>query len=184
MRKTSYIIISVTIFFLLIIIFFFQSFKSSDNLELELKKFDKTSSDNLVEISNPIFKSRGLDANPYTIKAEKGLQNGNDIELQKIDAIFEGENNKIFYVYADKGLYSQQNGTIELNKNVKIIDELENNTSSKKAFINIKKKLITLSEEVISISENLSIKSDSSIVDDLNKTITYLGNVKVQIEYE
>ncbi len=184
MRRNSYIIISLLIFSLIIVIFFFQSPKNSENFDLELKKFDETSSEDIVKISSPIFKSKGLDTNTYTIKAEKGLQSDSNIELYKINATFEGENNKIFYVYADEGFYNQQDDTIELNKNVEIVDELKNKTFSKKAFINIRTKIITLSEEVISISANTSIKSDSSIVDDLNKTVTYLGNVKVQIEYE
>ena len=59
-----------------------------------------------------------------------------------------------------------------------------NQTSTKEALIDIKAKKITMISEVISRSENSSISSNSSIVDKLNGTITYIGNVKVKIENE
>ena len=185
MRKASNIIISLLIFFsVLILIFIFLISRNSKELEIEISKFERSSSVNIVEISNPIFKSKGLNTDTYIIKADKGIQNGDNIELNKIRAEFEVKNGKILYVYADKGDYSQLNETIKLSKNVQIIDELNNKTSTKKALIDIKMKKITLSEEVISISANSSVKSDTSVIDDLNKTITYSGNVKVQIKNE
>ena len=36
-------------------------------------------------------------------------------------------------------------------------------------------------DKVVSISDTSIIESNSSIVDDINKTITYTGNVKVKI---
>ena len=48
--------------------------------------------------------------------------------------------------------------------------------------LNVKK--ITLLEEVVSVTSKAYISSNSSIVDELNNTITYSGNVKVKIENE
>ena len=69
-------------------------------------------------------------------------------------------------------------------KNVLILDELKNKTSTNKAVIELNIKKITLLEEVITVTSKAYISSNSSILDELNDTITYLGNVKAQIENE
>jgi lipopolysaccharide assembly outer membrane protein LptD (OstA) len=71
-----------------------------------------------------------------------------------------------------------------LIKNVLILDELKNKTSTNKAVIELNIKKITLLEEVITVTSKAYISSNSSILDELNDTITYLGNVKAQIENE
>jgi lipopolysaccharide export system protein LptA len=43
---------------------------------------------------------------------------------------------------------------------------------------------MTLLEEVVSVTSKAYISSNSSILDELNNTVTYLGNVNVQIENE
>lgn len=183
--KISNLIVGSLIFFTLVfIIYFFQKSDDSENLEIEIEKFNKSSSINVIEIENPIFKSKGLNSKSYIIRAKKGIQDKGDIELYFVDAEFEGDNKKIFSISADKGLYTQQNETIKLFNNVIIVDELMNQTSTKEALIDIKAKKITMISEVISQSENSSISSNSSIVDKLNGTITYIGNVKVKIENE
>ena len=69
-------------------------------------------------------------------------------------------------------------------KNVVILDELKNKTSTNKAVIELNVKKITLLEEVITVTSKAYISSNTSILDELNDTITYLGNVKAQIENE
>ena len=185
MKKVSNTIIGLSFFlFFLVAVYIIQSSKNSKNLETELKKFTTGASENVVEISNPIFKSKGLNSNSYIIKAKKGIQIEEDIELHDINAEFEGEDKNLYYVSADKGLYSQLDETIELFNNIIIFDQFDNKTFTEKALIDIKNKKITLSQKVISISSNSSITSDSSIVDDVSKVVTYLGNVKVKIENE
>ena len=182
MRIPNVVILILTIFFSIIVsIFLFQSSRDTKTDESVLIEFDKISSSEIVEISNPVFKSKGLDTKSYIIEASRGIQNGDDIELYNIISEFEGENEKKYRVSAEKGFYNQQNETIELFKNVIIIDELYNKTSTKKALIDINEKKISLSEEVVSTSSNSSITSDYSIVDEVNNTITYFGNVKVKI---
>ena len=181
-KASNIVIISSVLSSIFILLYIFQLNQKSNNLETELKNFDKTSSADIGKISNPIFKSKGLESQSYTIKADKGIQDDSYIELYNVKAEFEGENNKIFYVSADKGIYKQQYETIELIQNVVILDELKNKTSTNKAVIELNLKKITLLEEVISVTSKAYISSNSSIQDELNNTITYLGNVKVQIE--
>ena len=60
-------------------------------------------------------------------------------------------------------------------------DTLDSKIMTEKATIEIKNKKIFLLDKVISTSDTSIIESNSSIVDDINKTITYIGNVKVKI---
>ena len=185
MTKASNIVIILSVLSsIFILLYIFQLNQKSNNLETELKNFDKTSSADIRKISNPIFRSKGLESKSYTIKADKGIQDDSYIELYNVKAEFEGENNKIFYVSADRGVYNQQYETIELIENVIILDELKNKTSTNKAVIELNVKKITLLEEVVSVSSKATISSNSSILDELNNTITYLGNVKAKIENE
>ena len=183
MIKTSNIVIIVSVLSsVLILLYIFQLNQKSNNIETELKNFDKTSSADFREISNPIFKSKGLESNSYTIEADRGIQDDNYIELYNVKAEFEGKNDKIFYIRADKGIYKQQYENIELIGNVLILDELKNKTSTNKALIEVNLKKITLIEDVVSESPKAYVSSNSSILDEVSNTITYLGNVKVKIE--
>ena len=184
MKASNILIILSVLSSILILLYIFQINQKSNNLETELKNFDKTSSADIREISNPIFKSKGLESNSYTIEADKGIQEDGYIELYNLKAEFEGENDKIFYVSANKGIYKPQHETIELIENVVILDELKNKTSTHKAVIDLNVKKITLLDEVITETSKAYISSNTSILDELNDTITYLGNVKAQIENE
>jgi len=184
MKASNILIILSVLSSILILLYIFQINQKSNNLEIELKSFDKTSSADIREISNPVFKSKGLESNSYTIEANRGIQEDGYIELYNLKAEFEGENDKIFYVSANKGIYKQQHETIELIENVVILDELENKTSTNKAVIELNVKKITLLEEVTAKTSKAYISSNTSILDELNDTITYIGNVKAQIENE
>ena len=184
MKTSNLIIISLILFSFLFLFYFFQPIKKIDDLEIELENFNKGLSSNITEISNPVFKSKGLESNSYMIKADKGVQDEGHIELFNVKAQFEGEDNKLFYVSADKGTYNQKDENIELIGNVIILDELNNKTSTNKALIDIKTKKTILQEAVISTSDESYISSNNSIIDKINNTIIYSGNVKVKIENE
>ena len=184
MRTISFKIGLLIFFFIIIFYYIFQSLENSIDQEIELKNYNNITSTNKIEISNPTFKSKGLESDPYTIKAVRGVQEEDYIELYDVEAEVESENNKVFYVSAEKGIYDQKNGTIKLLGNVVILDELNNKTTTKEALIEIERKKLTLLKEVSSISSNRSVSSDFSIVDEINNTITYSGNLKVVIENE
>ena len=151
-------------------------------LEAELNNLKENSIPGTNEISNPIFKNKGLNTNPYVIMAKKGIQIKNDIELHEVFAKFTNDNNELIYIEASKGFYSQNNETIKLSGNVSVYDDKGNQTSTKNAIIDIENKKIKLFNNVISISGKSIIKSNSSVVDEKNSKITYTGDVKVKIE--
>ena len=173
------IIISLIILSLIALKYFNND---SETLEAKVNNLKEISTPRIIEISNPVFKNKGLNTNYYEIIAKKGVQINNDIEIYEVFGKFTNDKGDLIYIKADKGLYSQSIQVIELTGNVLIYDDLENKTSTDNALIDIANKTINLSDNVISISDTSTIKSNSSIVDEKNNTLTYTGNVKVKIK--
>ena len=175
-------------FFLMILSFvifnYFEYFfyYDLDKLETNINDFKDQSTPKANEISNPIFKNKGLNTNFYEIGATKGVQIKNDIELYEVVGKFTNDDGELIFIKANTGIYSQNSQIIKLIEDVLIYDEFGNKTSTKSAIIDIDKKKINLSEDVVSISSNSIIKANSSLVDEKNSTIIYSGNVTVKIE--
>ena len=182
MRKylNKIIIIILLIILSLIVLNYFNN--DSKILETKVNNLKEISTPGTIEISNPVFKNKGLNTNPYEIIAKKGIQIKNNIELYEVLGTFTNDNGEIVYVKADKGLYNQINQTIELIDNVTIYDDMENKTSAKFAIIDIDNKKMNFIDEVISVSDTSIIKSNSSVVDEKNNTIVYSGNVRVKVK--
>ena len=175
----------LTIFILLIIlslIILNYSKNKIEKLETKVEDIKDKSTSEFVEILNPTFKNKGLNTNPYEISAKKGIQINNDLELYEVIGKFTDDDDKLIYISADKGIYSQDNQNIELIGNVLIYDELGSKTTTIKAIMDIENKKINLLDKVVSYSNTSIIKSDSSLVDEKNNTVIYTGNVKVKIE--
>ena len=182
MKKYLNTIIIIILFIALSIIVFYYFNDDLRKIENKVEVFKGKSLSGITEILNPTFKNKGINTNPYEISAEKGIQIKNDIELHKVVGKFTDDKDRLIYINANKGIYSQKNQIIELIGNVVIFDNLGNKTTTSKAIMNLENKKINLLEEVVSISNTSTIKSDSSILDDKNKIVIYTGNVKVKIE--
>jgi hypothetical protein len=179
----KYLNIKTVIILLIILSIFYLNYSSTNEIKVinNYKDLSKTEDPDAIEILNPTFKNKGLNISPYEISAKKGIQIGENIELHTIDAKFTDENNKLVNINADKGFYNQKDQVIHLVGNVLVYDALDNKTLTEKATIEIMNKKIFFLDKVISISDTSIIESNSSIIDDINKTITYTGNVKVKI---
>ena len=175
----------IIIIFLLIIISFviFNYFNNDlDKIETKISDFKDESTSITIEIANPVFKNKGLNTNFYEISATKGVQIKNDIELFEVVGKFTNDNGELIYIKASKGIYSQNDQTIELAGEVLIYDDFGNKTSTKNAIVDIDNKKINSFKNVVSDIGSALIESNSSIVDDKSNTIIYSGNVKVKIE--
>ena len=182
MREYLNKLIAFILLVALSLIIFNYSNNESDELKNKLNEFSDSSFPGANEILNPTFRNKGLNTNPYEIKAKKGIQINLDIELYEIEAKFTDDDNNLFFIKADKGLYSQTNQVIDLVGNVLVSDEFGNITSTDSAIIDIEDNKIRLLNRVVSISSTSMIKSDSSIIDEVKDTVTYTGNVEVKIK--
>jgi len=136
---------------------------------------------NVVEMKNPIFTTKGIDGNPYEIKAEKGFQNEDFLDLLNIEAKLKTDKGVWIYLNADKGTFNQLSGKIELENNIEVYTELEEKIYADLAKVNTNDKMIMLIDNVKYQDSNITITADKSIISDEFSNITYSGNVKSKV---
>ena len=136
---------------------------------------------NTIEIKNPIFTTKSIDGSPYEIKAEKGTQRENFLDLFVIEAKLKTNNDIWIYLNADKGTFNQSSGEILLESNIEIYTEAYEKIFAELANVNTNGKIITLKKNVKYQDSNIFISADESIINDDFSSITYYGNVKSKI---
>ena len=134
-----------------------------------------------IEIANPVFTTKGLNEMPYTIKAELGIQRGNDLELYAIEGKIKNRDNIWIYLNADKGNYNQISQVVFLFDNIEVYTDNEEKLISDEAIINIQQDIITLISNVEYKDQNNKIESDKSIIKNNFQNFEYFGNVKTNI---
>tara|TARA_B100000900_G_scaffold173208_1_gene147048 strand:+ start:93 stop:614 length:522 start_codon:yes stop_codon:yes gene_type:complete len=136
---------------------------------------------NTIEIKNPIFTTKSIDGNPYEIKAEKGIQRKNFLDLFVIEAKLKTNNDIWIYLNADKGTFNQSSGEILLESNIEIYTEADEKIFAELANVNTNGKIITLKKNVKYQDSNIFISADESIINDDFSNIIYYGNVKSKV---
>jgi len=136
---------------------------------------------NVIEIKNPIFTTKSIDGSPYEIKAEKGLQRENYLDLFVIEAKLKTNKDIWIYLNADKGIFNQSSGEILLESNIKIYTDADKKIFAELANVNTNSKIITLKKNVKYQDSNIFISADKSIINDDFSNVTYYGNVKSKV---
>ena len=156
------------LFFILCFLFFL--------FEINAENFENT-----IEIKNPIFTTKSVDGSPYEIKAEKGLQRENYLDLFVIEAKLKTNKDIWIYLNADKGTFNQSSGEILLESNIEIYTEADEKIFAELANINTNSKIITLKKNVKYHDSNIFISADESVINDDFSNIKYYGNVKSKV---
>ena len=159
--------ILIHIFIISLLFFGFQSYAEENQ--------------NTIEIKNPIFTTKSIDGSPYEIKAEKGLQKENYLDLFVIEAKLKTNKDIWIYLTADKGTFNQSSGEILLESNIEIYTEADEKIFAELANINTNGKIITLKKNVEYQGSNIFISADESIINDDFSNVTYYGNVKSKV---
>ena len=136
---------------------------------------------NSIEIKNPIFTTKSIDGSPYEIKAEKGLQRENYLDLFVIEAKLKTNKDIWIYLNADKGTFNQSSGEILLESNIEIYTEADEKIFAEQAYVNTNGKIITLKKNVKYQNSNIFVSSDESIINNEYSNIKYYGNVKSKV---
>ena len=136
---------------------------------------------NTIEIKNPIFTTKSIDGSPYEIKAEKGLQRENYLDLFAIEAKLKTNKDIWIYLNADKGTFNQSSGEIQLESNIEIYTDADEKIFAELANVNTNGKIITLKKNVRYQDSNILIFADESIINDEFSNVTYYGNVRSKV---
>ena len=138
-------------------------------------------SDEIIEIKNPIFTTKGIDGNPYEIKAERGFQNKNLLDLFVIEAKLKNNDDFWIYLNAEKGTFDQSKGEINLSGNIVVYSERNEKIYADFAEINTNNKIIILNENVKYQDQNILITAHQSVIDQETSKIIYSGDVNTKI---
>ena len=150
--------------FNIIIFIFFQS-QSLSNESLN------------IEINNPKFSEKGLDNRLYEIKADRGIQKKNSIELFTVEGKLRTDSGVWIYLDAKRADYNQQMSFIELNGNINFYTDENDKFKSDYALFSINNDLVELNKNVEHIKGSTVIRAEKSKMKDNFNYILYEGNV-------
>ena len=150
--------------FNIIIFIFFQS-QSLSNESLD------------IEINNPKFSEKGLDNRLYEIKADRGIQKENNLELFTVEGKLRTDSGIWIYLNAERGDYNQQMNFIELNGNINFYTDENDKFQSDYALFSINNDLVELNKNVEHIKGSTVIRAEKSKMKDNFNYIIYEGNV-------
>ena len=148
--------------FLLITLYHSQSF-SNESLE--------------IEIDNPRFSEKGLDNRLYEIKAQKGVQKQNNLELFSVEGKLRTDSGTWIYLNAERGNFNQLENFVELSGKIKFYTDENNQFYSDYALFSINNDLIEFNKNIKHIKGNNIIKADESKMKNNFNHIVYEGNV-------
>ena len=150
------------IFFFILTSFYSISF-ANDNLE--------------IEIDNPKFSEKGLDNRLYEIKADRGIQKANSLELFTVEGKLRTDKGVWIYLNAERGNFNQLDNLIELSGKINFYTDENDKFYSDYALFYIDNDLFKFNENVKHIKGNNTITSDKSRMKNNFEHVIYEGNV-------
>ncbi len=156
-------IFKLSIFFLFILILFQSKIFSYENLEIEIDK--------------PKFSEKGLDNRLYEIKAEKGIQKEDHLELFIVEGKLRTDSGIWIYLNAKKGNFDQVENLIELKGDINFYTDEEDRFQSDSALFYINDDLVEFKKNVKHFRGSSIITADESKIKSNFNHITYKGNV-------
>ena len=136
----------LSFFFLLISILFQTNLFSNENLEIEIDK--------------PKFSEKGLDNRLYEIKAEKGIQREDNLELFIVEGKLRTDSGIWIYLNAKKGNFNQVENLIELKGDINFYTDEEDRFQSDTALFSINDDLVEFNNNVKHIRGSSIIRAD------------------------
>ena len=145
---------------------------------LILLQFNSFSDENLeIEIDKPKFSEKGLDNRLYEIKAERGIQRENNLELFTIEGKLRTSTGIWIYLEAKRGNFDQIENLIELSGEINFYTDEEDRFRSDEAIFSINDDLVEFNSNVKHIRTNGVIIADESKIKNNFNHIVYQGNV-------
>ena len=130
-----------------------------------------------IEIDNPKFSEKGLDNRLYEIKAERGVQRENNLELFIVEGKLRTDTGIWIYLDAKTGNFDQIENLIELSGDINFYTDKEDRFRSDKAIFSINDDLVEFNSNVEHTRRNSIIIADESKIKNNFNHIVYKGNV-------
>tara|TARA_Y200000002_G_scaffold303839_1_gene259368 strand:+ start:161 stop:676 length:516 start_codon:yes stop_codon:yes gene_type:complete len=133
-----------------------------------------------IEIDNPRFSEKGLDNRLYEIKALRGVQKENNLELYIIEGKLRTESGTWIYLNAEEGNFNQLENVIKLAGKIIFYTDEDERFLSDYASFSIDNNLIEFNKNIKHINGSSIIISDKSRTKNDFNHIIYEGNVTTQ----
>lgn len=177
--------ITISISFFFIYSNYFQKNKTSQNINLEVKKESSTNSNIIKDIK---YFSQDLKGNQYTIVADEGeidLDNSEIIFLKNVNAFIKLiENNETITVVSDFGKYNTFNYNTIFSKNVKI-NYQDNSITGDYMDFSMMENMLIISKNVVYKNPTNTLKADVIELDTITKdTKIFMHNSKDKVNIE
>ena len=130
-----------------------------------------------IEIDKPKFSEKGLDNRLYEIKADRGIQRENSLELFTVEGKLRSAAGIWVYLNANKGNFDQIKNEIELSGEIIFYTDENNRFYSDYALFSINSDLIKFNKNVKHVKGSSIITSDESRIKNSFEHIIYEGNV-------
>ena len=130
-----------------------------------------------IEIDSPKFSEKGLDNRLYEIKANRGIQKGDELTLYNVEGKLRTDTGIWIYLKSDQGFFNQSTNVIELQNNITFYTEENDRFESEYAVFNVNGEMIEFDNNIRHIKENSLISANKSRVKDDFNHIIYEGNV-------
>ena len=130
-----------------------------------------------IEIDNPKFSEKGLDNRLYEIKADRGIQRENSLELFTVEGKLRSAAGIWVYLNAKKGSFDQIKNEIELSGEIAFYTDENDRFYSDFALFSIDNDLIKFNKNIKHIKGAVIITSDESRMKNGFEHIIYEGNV-------
>ena len=130
-----------------------------------------------IEIDNPRFSEKGLDNRLYEIKAERGVQRENNLELYIVEGKLRTDSGIWIYLDAKKGNFNQIENLIVLSGDINFYTDKEDRFRSDEAIFSINDDLVEFNNNVEHTRGNSIIIADESKIKNNFNHIVYKGNV-------
>lgn len=130
-----------------------------------------------IEIDNPKFSEKGLDKRLFEIKAEKGIQKENYLELFIVEGKLRTDSGTWIYINAKKGNFNQIENLIELSGEINFYTDEQDRFRSDKAFFSINDDLVEFKKNVEHARGSSIIIADETKIKNNFNHIVYKGNV-------
>ena len=153
------------IIYLLLILFVSEKLTYADNENLTL------------EIDNPRFTEKGLEEKTYEIKAKKGLQSNDHLELVEVEGKFKTEDGIWIFLTAGYGKFFRPDKIIKLSDDVLFYTDKDESIKSDFAIFEIDNGTLRFENNVEYKQNKNTVFSDRSIISDDFNHILYEGNV-------
>ncbi len=147
-------------------------------LLLSLFQSQSYSNENLeIEIDNPRFSEKGLDKRLYEIKAARGIQKENNLELFFVEGKLRTDSGTWLYLNAKKGNFNQLENFIELSGEIIFYSDENDKFHSDYALFLIDNDSIEFNKNIKHIKGSNIITADESKIKNNFNHIIYEGNV-------